>query len=250
MKRVLLTGAAALAACSGAATANPVAQSAQFDGAYTIDLQGQVIGTPESGDVIAYSNRSGTANAGFANPDLTATYGDALTLEATGTLQQVSFAVFNGNGTTGAAMTGASVNIDFFRDSDGSFIGGFGVNLSGLLGTNPLVPGSFREFTVPNLGTLEIDIDTTDVIMLQTFSNVADATAVGVVSRVPPSVGSAVPQLYIDAAGVGSGPGFFNIVDANQQPLVFNMIAEVVVPSPAGASLLAMAGLVGLRRRR
>lgn len=249
MNRVIISSAVALAACSGVASANLVGQSAQYDGSYTINTQGQLVGVPRSGDVIAYSNTASPANSGFANPDLTASYGDELTLAATGRLQQVSFAVFNA-GTSAAAMTGATVGLDFFRASDGSFMGGFSVDLSGLLGTAPLDPGFFRGFTVPGLASEEIDIDTNEIIMLQTYSNVTGASVIGVASRVPPTVGSAIPQLYIDATGVGTGPGFFNIVDQFQEPITFNMIAEVVVPSPAGASLLAMAGLVGLRRRR
>ncbi len=249
MKRTIISSGLALALCSGVASANPVGQSAQYAGSYTIDLNGQLVGTPRSGDEIAYSNLSGAANAGFANPDITATYGDELTLEANGRLQQISFSVFNGGASAGP-MTGAVMGLDFFRASDGSFLGGFSVNLGGALTANPLNPGFFTTFTVGGLDTEEIDIDTNEIVMLQTYSGVAGATSVGVVSRVPPSVGSAIPQLYIDATGVGTGPGFFNIVDQFQEPITFNMIAEVVVPSPAGASLLAMAGLVGLRRRR
>ena len=249
MNRVIISGALALAASSGVASANLVGQNAQYDGSYTINTQGQLVGSTRSSDVIAYTNRPSPANSGFANPDLTATYGDELTLAATGRLQEVSFGVFNA-GSSAGAMTGATVGLDFFRASDGSSLGGFSVDLSGVLGTTPLDPGFFREFSIPDLASEGIDIDTDEIIMLQSYSDVTGASVIGVASRVPPTVGSAIPQLYIDATGVGSGPGFFNITDANQQPLTFNMVAEIVVPSPAGASVLAMAGLVGLRRRR
>lgn len=249
MKKTLISSGLAIALCAGVASANLVGQDAQYAGSHTIDLNGQFVGTPRSGDVVAYSNLASPANAGFANPDIGASYGDRLTLEATGRLQQVSFAVFNGGASAGP-MTAAVIGLDFFRGSDGSFLGGFSVNLGGALTANPLNPGFFTTFTVSGLDGEGIEIDTNEIIMLQTYSGVAGATSVGVASRVPPVIGAAVPSLYIDATGVGSGPGFYNITDQFQQPITFNMVAEVVVPSPAGASLLAMAGLVGLRRRR
>ena len=66
----------------------------------------------------------------------------------------------------------------------------------------------------------------------------------------PNSVGSAVPQLYIQASTVGGGvPGFYNITSGGVA-VPFTVGYQLSVPAPGAFALLGLGGLVTARRRR
>lgn len=241
------TSLVAVAVLSGTAFADLSAENAVFAGARTIDLMGNDIGTPRGGTTVFSNLQSGfTANAAFSSTDLGAVWGDQLALAGTGTLESFSFAIFN-SGSSAGALTSAVVDFAFFRASDSSSLGGFSVNT----GDINLNAGFFTTLTVGGLGGFGVDLDTTDVIVLQTVtSTVGAANRLGVISATPASVGTSIPQLYIQASTVGGGvAGFYNITSAGA-PISFNVGYELVVPTPGSMALLGMGGLFASRRRR
>ncbi len=251
MKRTALSICAlSVAALSGTAHAGLVAESVgqlQNAGTHSIDIHGNATG-PRGATTVFTNLQSGfTANAAFSSGDLSAVFGAQVSTIGTGRLQDFSFTLFNSGAAGGGALTSAQVAIDFYRVSDGSLIGGFNVN-TGAINLNT---GFYTTLNVNGLGDLGINIDTTDIIVTQSvLSSVGAANRLGLVSASPVSIGSALPQLYIDAADVGGGAaGFYNITSGGA-PIVFNAGYQIVVPAPASAGLLGLGGLLAARRRR
>ncbi|MDX9912919.1 MAG: PEP-CTERM sorting domain-containing protein [Phycisphaerales bacterium] len=239
----------ALAGAASGALADVSSESAgQFAGAMSIDYRtgAPTPGTPRFQGT-AYSNVLGTTIRAFSSTDLSADYGDRLTTVGTGTLDAFTFGLFN-SGTSAGPLGSATVDIAFFRGVDGSPLGGFGVNT----GAINLAQGFFTLLTISGLSGLGIDLDTTDIIFTQSIRTgtiTGGATRTGVVSLEPIQIGSAIPQLYINATTVGAA-GFYNITSAGV-PVNFFLGAQIdVVPAPASAALLGLGGLVATRRRR
>jgi len=251
MKRSVVSGCAlAVFALSGHAMAGLSAESIgqhQFAGARTIDMHGNPSGNLRANTTVFTNLQAGfTANAAFSSTDLQAVFGDQLSMTGTGRLQEFSFTLFN-SGTSAGVLGSAVVAINFFRVSDSSLIGGFNVNTGAInLGT-----GFFTTLNVTSLGALNIDLDTTDVIVTQSVVSLTGAASrLGLVSANPVTIGSSVPALYISASTVGGGvPGFYNLTSGGA-PISFNAGYQVVVPTPASAALLGLGGLVAARRRR
>lgn len=239
-----------LTTLAGAASADVIAETGSFQnaGTQTIDLNGNVLSSARGATTTVFSNlQTGyAADRAFSSTDLTAVFGDELTMTGTGRLQEFSFTIFN-SGTSAGALTSAQMQIQFYRASDGSSIGGFNVNT----GTLNLNAGFFTALNVTGLDALNINLDTTDIIVTQTIlSRVGTASRLGLVSTTPTSVGSSVDQLYIDAADVGGGVGgFYNITSAGV-PVAFKAGYQVVVPAPGAFALMGLGGLVATRRRR
>lgn len=234
----------------GTASASISAESigaANYAGAHRIDAQGNRLPGERGGQVVFNNLQAGfTANAAFSSTDLGAVFGDRLTLTGTGTLQDFSFTLFNSASSAGE-LTSAVVEFSLLRGADGSSIGSFQVDT----GAIALNTGFFTTLNVTGLGGLGINIDTTDLIVLQTVTSLTGAAnRLGVVSANPISVGSSVPQLYIEASTVNGGvPGFYNITSAGV-PISFNTGYTVAVPTPASAALLGLGGLAAARHRR
>ena len=251
MKRSVISAfALSVVALSGQALAGLAAESVgqhQNAGVRSIDMHGNATGNVRGGTTVFTNLQAGfTANAAFSSTDLTAVFGDQLATVGTGRLQEFSFTLFN-SGTSAGVLNSAEVAINFFRASDSSLIGGFNVNTGAInLGT-----GFFTTLNVTGLDGLNINLDTTDIIVTQSvLSLVGSASRLGLVSANPVSIGSSVPALYIDASTVGGGvAGFYNITSGGT-PISFNAGYQVVVPTPASAALLGLGGLVASRRRR
>ena len=239
-----------LAVACGGASADLIAESVsnlQHAGTRTIDVHGNLVSSVR-GNPIVYSNlQSGfTADRAFSSTDLAAVFGDRLTTAGTGTLQDFSFNLFN-SGSSAGSLTSATVNFSFFRASDNASLGSFNVNT----GSIALNAGFFTTFNVTGLGGLGVNLDSTDIIVLQTVTALTGAAnRLGVVSTTPNSVGSAVPQLYIQASTVGGGvPGFYNITSGGVA-VPFTVGYQLSVPAPGAFALLGLGGLVTARRRR
>ncbi len=224
------------------------AERARSAGTYTIDVHGNILdGARGTGDVIFSNLQAGfVADRAFSSTDLTAVWGDQLSTAGTGRLQEFSFALFN-SGTSAGTLASATVAFEFFRVSDSSSIGSFSVN-TGAINLNA---GFFTTLNVTGLDALNIDLDTTDIIVLQTVTALTGAAnRLGVVSTTPTSVGSSVDQLYIDASTVGGGvAGFYNVTSAGVA-VPFTVGYQVVVPAPGALALLGLGGMVATRRRR
>lgn len=245
----MLAGHAAAGLSAGPASVGGMdTERARSAGTYTIDVHGNVLGDPRGAGTVVFSNlQTGfTADRAFSSTDLTAVFGDRLTTVGTGRLQEFSFALFN-SGTSAGTLVSATVRIDFLRASDSSSMGAISVNT----GNINLATGFFTSLNVTGLDTLNINLDTTDILVLQTVTSLTGAAnRLGVVSTTPTSVGSSVDQLYIDASTVGGGvAGFYNIT-SNNLPVPFRVGYQVVVPAPGAFALLGLGGLVATRRRR
>ena len=206
-----IVSALLLALCAGSATANLVVEQAQYGGSHTIAF------TPGQYDqrevpTLAYSSvnfaTSGAAGFGVgatSSTDLSATYGDAVTMVggAGKTLDSFQFAVFCSS-SSAANLVSATGTIRFFRASDNSPIGAFSVNLGAL------PRGFFSLYNVTSLAALNINFDTNDIIIRQQLSNVVGATRMGTVfsnASNTPAVGTTPPGLFIQTATVA--PGFY-----------------------------------------
>ena len=249
-----------------AAEAGLVADAAapQFAGRSTVDISTGDFGLAVVTEpTVVYSNLVDTAGdtlRAFTSTDLDATFGDALTLTDTGRLDELSFTIFNstGGGANTSPLTGFTATFDVFDDADDTAdpstdtpVGSFSATF-GPLGT-PLTPGQFGIFTVTGIADAEIDIPDDNVVITQTLSNITGGTTrLGVVSVNPIDIGSAIDPLYIDAEGVGTGPGFFNITSGGAaSPFFLGLEATLVpIPEPGTAGLIAVAGVGLLARRR
>lgn len=245
MKRTAMT-VCALALAGRGGSGESISQQ-NYAGMRSIDIHGNSVANPRGATTVFSNLQAGfAANAAFSSTDLTAVFGDQLAMVGTGRLQDFSFTLFN-SGTSAGVLTSAEVAINFFRASDSSLIGGFTVN-TGAINLNT---GFFTTLNVGGLDGLNIDLDTTDVIVTQSvLSRVGAASRLGLISSNPVSIGSSIAPLYIDAADVGGGvAGFYNITSGGA-PISFNAGYQVVVPAPASAAMLGLGGLFAARRRR
>lgn len=252
MKRTALTVCAlTLAGLAGSASAGLAAESINqqnYAGMRSIDIHGNSVANPRGATTVFTNLQAGfAANAAFSSTDLQAVFGDQLATVGTGRLQEFSFTLFNSGASAGGVLNSAEVAINFFRVSDSSLIGGFNVNT----GAIDLATGFFTTLNVTGLDGLNINLDSTDIIVTQSvLSLVGAANRLGLVSANPVSIGSSVPALYIDASTTGGGvAGFYNITSSGA-PISFNAGYQVVVPTPASAAILGLGGLFAARRRR
>jgi hypothetical protein len=160
-----------LTALAGAASADVIAETGTFHnaGTQTIDLNGNVLSSARGASTTVFSNLQAgyAADRAFSSTDLTSVFGDQLATTGTGRLQEFSFTIFN-SGTSAGNLTSATALIQFYRASDGSSIGGFTVNT----GTLNLGLGFFTALNVTGLDALNINLDTTDIIVTQSLSNI------------------------------------------------------------------------------
>ena len=206
---VLSPGAARVALAQDGLTAEPVtfAGHLYFDfgtGAMYVPKGGAK--TELAGDVYNNTNPNPGANFGFSSTDLAAQWGDRLATTATGILQENDFTVFNS--TTGV-LNSASFNISLY---DGTSLALLGSYTTGTVTFGAGLPASsYSIITITGLGGLNINVNTTDVIMLQQVAaKTGTTTRLGIASLNPPSIGTSIPQMYINATTVGPA-GFYNI---------------------------------------
>ena len=181
---------------------------------------------------LAYDNTASAANFGFSSTDLAADWGDRLFLVGTGMLSEHKFTIFN-TGTSAGPLLTANVAVDFFDAVSSAFLGGYTTNVNFGAG---LGLGFYSIVTVPGLDPLLINISTTDIIVVQSIlAKTGAANRLGIASLNPPTVGSSVSTMYINATTVGA-PGFYNI---GNPPLPANpgySLSLVDPPVPAKTS--------------
>lgn len=207
---------------------------------------------------IVYNNTTQAVAFGFSSTDLNSTFGDSLTLASGGTLDQLSFSVFNSGSSAGALLT-ADVKISFYDDTV-PYIGS-----GSLSGSNPLLgaitfsvnfgaglnPGFFSVITsAPGLSGFGINLPTNVVMTQQVVAKTGTASRLGIAAtNIAPAVGNSPGSyMYINSTTVGA-EGYYNI-GTNTMANPYYMVT--VVPEPASMLALAtgVAALVAKRRKK
>jgi len=166
--------------------------------------------TELAGDVYNNTNPAAPANFGLSSTDLFAQWGDRLNTTGPGTLQENDFTIYNSPSSAGA-LEAATFRIDLFEGGTFQGLGGYttgSVNFGA-----GLPPGFFSIVTITGLGGLNININTTDVVMLQQVDPTSGgATRLGIASLDPPTIGSSANTMWISAATINGGAnGFYNV---------------------------------------
>lgn len=175
---------------------------------------------------IVYDNTLSAANFGFSSTDLAAVFGDELFTIGTGILSTHQLSLFNAGTSLGPVLT-ATLGLEFFDAVTSAFLGGYSVSIN--FGTG-LAPGFFSTITVTALDPLLINLNTTDIIVLQrVISKTGTANRLGIASKNPPTVGSSPTSMFINATTVGPA-GFYNVGATPANPI--NQIG--VSPPPVG----------------
>lgn len=251
MKTVSLS-AFVLAALAGIASASPIVESAQYGGSVVINYAtGQYDSRVDptltyDSTNYATSGATGYGTGATSSTDLNAIYGDSMTMVGGSgkTLDTFKFAIFCSGSSTNP-LTSAVETIRFYRQSDGTQIGAFTVNIGSL------AKGYYSVYTVTALSSLNINFDTNDVVVTQKLSSVVGATRMGTVfgnniTAAAPALGSTAPGMYISNTATTAGYYTFTNYAANS-----NAVYQVgVIPAPGSIAVLGVAGLAARRRRR
>lgn len=245
-----------LALAAGTASADVTAETALNSGVnyvYDIRTGATTVGTLDGSrtDYTAYDNSTTAVAAGFSSTDLASQWGDTLNLGGgwtpyKGVVQDNVMSIFNSGSSAGALLT-ATIGVDFYRASNGSFIGGY-VSGAVSFGTG-LAPGFFTTVSITGIEGLGIDLDEGSVYMIQRIvTKTGTASRMGVVIAGNPTVGTSPNTMYISSTTVGA-PGFYT-VSSGGVPTSGNPLYKVVLPAPGAAALLGLGGLMATRRRR
>ena len=165
-------------------------------------------------NAVAYDNTLSAPNFGFTSTDLLAAWGDELFTTNTGVLSSMMLSVFNSGSSAGPLLT-ANIGVDLFDAGTAALIGSFTANVNFGAGL-PL--GFFSVVNITNLDPLAINLNVTNVIVVQTIlSKTGAANRLGIASLNPPTVGASPNYMYIAATTVGA-PGFYNIQQGPANP--------------------------------
>lgn len=163
-----------------------------------------------------YDNTPSAPNFGLSSTDLTALWGDQLFTTGTGVLSTMQFTIFNSGSSAGSLLT-ANVDLSFYDANTSASLGSFSTNVG--FGSG-LPAGFFSIITVTNLDPLAINLNVTDILVLQTVTSfTGPATRLGIASLTPVVVGASPDHMYIDASTIGGGvAGYYNLASGPAQP--------------------------------
>ena len=185
---------------------------------------------PQAVPVVVYDNTTSPALFGVSSTDLTATWGDELFTTNVGTLSGLMFSVFN-SGTSAGALLTSLVQFDIFDGTSFAPLGSFTTNVNYGAGLNA---GFYTLVTVTGLEPFAINIPSSPVIVLQTInSKTGPASRLGIVSLNPPTVGSSLADMYIDATTIGAA-GWYTFGNGPANPGY--QVSVVTAPVPTGKS--------------
>lgn len=191
-----------------------------------------------------YKNSAATPIGAFSSTSLTSVWGDRVTTTGTGILDEMDFTIYNSSSSAGTLLT-ASFGLNIFNGTTLAPIGGFNtttVSFGAGLGLN-----AFSVITVTGLSALNINLNTTDLILTQTvLAKTGAANRLGIVFMDPPSVGSSTNTFYANSATVGPA-GFYNV---GNPAINANPGYRVNIPEPGTLALLGMGVPFVLRRRK
>lgn len=237
---VLLAGAAGVAAAQG-----DVADEGQgvFYSHIYVDMGTGLQYTPKGfvmqlvGDVYNNTNPTPSTLGAVASTDLNAQWGDRVTTTGTGVLQENDFTIFN-SGTSAGPLLSTTFNIALFNGTTSAFLGGYSTTPVTFAGG--LNPGFFSVVTVTGLGSLNINVNTSDVIMRQQCGvRTGTANRLGVVSMDPPTIGSSGVSMYINASTVGPA-GFYNVANVPNPGYRINLSQPVPAAAKSWGAIKAI----------
>ena len=226
-----------LAGVSGTAAAQDEAELGTFHEHIYVDFGTGMRYTPKggyvtqlAGDVYNNTNPLPASLAAVSSTDLNAQWGDRVTTTGIGILQENDFTVFNSSSSAGVLVS-AAFNIALFNGATSALLGSYST-APVVFGGGGLPQGFYSIITVSGLGGLNLNVNTTDVIMRQQVgARVGTASRLGVISADPPTIGSSTPSVYINATTVGPA-GFYNVTNAPN----FGYRVNVSQPVPATPS--------------
>ena len=208
-----------LAAVAGAAAAQEI-ETATFHNHLYYDLGTGLMYAPKggavtqlAGDVYNNTNPVQPILGGLSFADLNTITGDRIVATGTGVLQEMDFTVYNPSTSAGPLLSG-TFNIGIYNGSTNVLIGGF---TTGSVIFSGLNPGFFSIVTITGISGLNINLNTTDLLVTQqSATRVGTATRLGVVILDPPSIGSSfAASMFISNAA--NPAGYYN-VGANGTP--------------------------------
>ena len=185
-----------------------------FAGTKTVNAVPSKPAPTPSLNAIVYDNTASAANFGFTSTDLAASWGDELLTTNTGILSGMMLSIFNSGSSAGPLLT-ANIGVQLFDANTSALLGSFSTNVNYGAG---LAPGFFTLVNITNLDPFAINLNVTDVIVIQTIvSKTGAANRLGIASLNPPTVGSSPNYMYIAATTVGA-PGFYNVQQGPANP--------------------------------
>lgn len=211
-----------LASAAGSAMAQDEVESGVFhshvyyDLGTGLQLKPSGYATQLAGDVYNNTNPTTTVLGGLTTSDMAGTYGDRVTTTNTGILQEMDFTVFNPSTSAGPLNT-ASFTVGLFNGTTSASLGGFTTGT--VTFTGGLTPGFFSIVTITGLSALNINLNTTDVIVTQKIAaRTGTATRQGVVLIDPPTIGSSTNTMYISNSSQAAGFYTINSGAVNANP--------------------------------
>ena len=188
--------------------------------------------TQLAGDVYNNTNPQAAIVGSITSTDLAAQWGDRVTTTGTGLLQENDFTIVNAGTSAGPLLT-ATFGIALFNGTTSALLGSYSTNP---VNFGSLGQGFFTVLTITGLAGLNINLNTTDVIMRQqVLAKTGTATRLGVVLFDPPTIGSSTNTMYINASTVGPA-GFYNLGTApnfvNANPGYRINVAQPVPATP------------------
>jgi hypothetical protein len=213
-----------------------LAESANFHSHLYLDFGAGALYAPGSsqvqlaGDVYNNTNPPAPANFGFSSNSPGAQFGDRVLTTGTGILQENDFTIYNSSTSVGPLLS-ASFNIGLYNAATNALLGSY---VTGVVNFGAgLLPGQFSIITVTGLSGLNINVNTTDVLMVQqVVTKTGTADRLGIASLDPPTIGSSSNTMYVNAASVGPA-GYYNI---GNPPLNANPGYRINLAQPVPAS--------------
>jgi len=185
-----------------------------FEGNKTINAVPSKPAPTPALNATVYDNTASAANFGVSSTDLASQWGDELFTTNTGILSTMVFTVFNTGSSAGNLLT-STVAVSLFDANTSALLGSFNTNVNFGAG---LPPGFYSLITVTNLDPLLINLNVTDIIVVQgVTAKTGPANRLGVVSANPPTVGASPNDMYISSTTIGP-PGFYTFQNGPANP--------------------------------
>jgi hypothetical protein len=161
-----------------------------------------------------YDNTASSPIFAVSSTDLNSQWGDELFTTNTGILSTLVFSLYNSGSSAGPLLT-ANVGVSLFDANTSALLGSFSTNVNFGAG---LPTGFFSLITVTNLDPLLINLNVTDIIVIQAVTaKTGAANRLGIASLNPPTVGGSPNDMYINSLTVGPA-GFYTFQNGPANP--------------------------------